>query len=341
MENSTKTNNDTTTLTFASKIDYTKPSGTYATTLSFKTIPTVTSYYMQDLADPTIANIACRSDVPTIVFDNRDEQAYMIQRLDDGRCWMLDNLNLDLTNRTIVEGMDQTNTNATDTVLGYLRNPNGGRANGDQYPTAGLTFSNWLSPNGSYSAPLLNKSGSCSTTTTSPCSYNGDYTNNTVLSVMTPNSTFGFGSGKIGVLYNYCAASAGSYCYGNNTTSGSSASGNTQYDICPANWRMPASGADGEFMTLCAAINNGTSCGTSKWADATKSSSLQYKISMPLSGHYDSTNYAMNQGNYGVFWTSTYMSNNSIYAPHLHSNVVYMQSGDARYRAQSVRCILK
>ncbi len=87
MENSTKTNNDTTTLTFASKIDYTKPSGTYATTLSFKTIPIVTQKYMQE-----IEATDC-TETPTVVIDKRDEQAYTIRRIADTGCWMVQNLN--------------------------------------------------------------------------------------------------------------------------------------------------------------------------------------------------------------------------------------------------------
>ena len=87
-------NEITTSIGLASKIDYLKESGTYTLDFKLNAVPTITQYYMQDLSDPTLASSVCVAEHPTIVFDSRDEQAYMIQRLPDNRCWMLDNLKL-------------------------------------------------------------------------------------------------------------------------------------------------------------------------------------------------------------------------------------------------------
>ena len=85
-------NNDQTTLGFASKVDYTKPSGLYELNLEFKALPIVTTNYMQDIAsDPTLADTVCTNE-PTVVVDKRDEQSYTIRRI-GGDCWMVENLN--------------------------------------------------------------------------------------------------------------------------------------------------------------------------------------------------------------------------------------------------------
>ena len=81
---------DTTTLIFASKIDYNQPSGIYAINLSFNgTINPTSPPYMQNL-NPDV----CVTDHPTLVVDSRDNRSYYIQRLADNKCWMIQNLRL-------------------------------------------------------------------------------------------------------------------------------------------------------------------------------------------------------------------------------------------------------
>ncbi|MBQ3263872.1 hypothetical protein IJH06_02070 [Candidatus Saccharibacteria bacterium] len=50
----------------------------------------------------------------TDVIDNRDNQVYTIQRLADGRCWMMTNLNLGATDLTT--DLTSSNTNLSDTI---------------------------------------------------------------------------------------------------------------------------------------------------------------------------------------------------------------------------------
>ena len=250
----TATNDNTASLTFASKIDYDKPAGQYELTLGMKALPVVTVNYIQNLD----SNL-CTTN-PTIVIDERDEQPYTIQRLADGRCWMLDNLNLDLTNKGIVDNLSETNTNATNTVLEYLKN--GGGIASDQWAIKGLSnnssyaYANWTDGY-SFSEPLVNRSGKCNSSINSlhPCStayQDKTYTSNTIITV----NNIGTGTYKIGTYYNYCAATAGSYCYGDGTDSGSPY-GNAQYSICPAGWGLPEGGVNGDnndFVNLYNAI---------------------------------------------------------------------------------------
>lgn len=88
LENTTATNGDTTTLSFASKIDYTLASGAYKTTLIFTATTNPMVNYMQDL------NPALCTTTPMTVVDKRDNKEYTIARLADGQCWMISNLNL-------------------------------------------------------------------------------------------------------------------------------------------------------------------------------------------------------------------------------------------------------
>lgn len=88
LENTGPVNDDNTTLRFATKIDYMQPEGTYSTTFNFSLVANPLT--------PTIQNIAptrCTS-TPLTVLDIRDNQEYIIQRLADGNCWMMTNLNL-------------------------------------------------------------------------------------------------------------------------------------------------------------------------------------------------------------------------------------------------------
>ena len=163
----------------------------------------------------------CASTTPIrnrqLVYDPRDNEAYWVAELCDGKVWMLDNLRLDLTNSTVINGLSSTNTNATDAQLAYLKN--GGGTTSDQYPTAGLSGSEWISSY-SYSVPQVV----------------ARFKDNVAPVI------FGLGSGKIGVYYNYCATSAGTYCWGNGTSySGSPTSDpvigsyrDIEGDICPA-----------------------------------------------------------------------------------------------------------
>ena len=345
--NSGRVNSDTTTLNIASKVDYLTTPGDYKQTFTFTALPHVTQYYMQDLLNtPGLAAEVCNEEAPSIVIDKRDEQAYMIQRLPDHKCWMLDNLNLDLTNKDVVDGLTPQNTNADTASLKSLRYGNRtdcGKPDCSQYATSGLTLSNWDSGI-SYSAPTVNKSGSCSTTISSPCTYNGLYTNNTNISTLTLNpelapnpseSTFGLGSGKIGIYYNFCATSAGSYCYDEDAT----ATNNAQHDICPSSWRLPTSGSNGEFQNLCTIIKGGN-CQNGGAMNAIDSSSMQYKLSLLFSGNY-STGTAWRQGEYGDFWSSTYREPTMMYRLRSYSEIVYPSNYHRRYNGASVRCLLQ
>ena len=274
------TNGDTTTMTFATKVDFLQSAGVYKTELNFTAVVNPLPTYIQNL-DASM----CTED-PLLVVDNRDNEEYLVQRLADGNCWMLDNLRLDPTEVSLdaLKG----NTNATNEILTYFKN-GGGES---PYPASGVS-SEWTSD--SYELPYID----------------AQY-KNTVAS-----TTYGFGSGKNGVYYNYCAASAGSYCY-----PGNAGVGNANYDICPAGWRLPMGGSESditnEFNNLYLAYNS-------------DQNTYRAALSIPSAGVS------------WILWSATYYGGGSMRSLVIKPSSIDATSyGRERFRGNSaVRCILK
>ncbi len=322
---SSAVNNSTTTLTFASKVNYEKPAGLYSLDFNFNAIPIVTTSTFQDLIEhPEI----CTSE-PTIITDVRDGQAYTIQRLPwkrfeaDGttvaesgtKCWMLDNLRLDISDPAVQARLSNQNTNASNTTLGYLVNGGGT----SPYTTAAVSDAWTSSSQNSYNLPYIKVSGDKDG--------GGTWTRDTV-----PSRKYGDATGKVGVYYNYCAASAGSYCYASGA-----GTGNATEDVCPAGWSLPTGGASGDFQYLCSAYK-GSACENPD--SSTGALSMRNALSTPLSGHFN-RGLAYYQGDGAYFWSSTYGSGTYMYNLHVTSGTVNPQNTNYRYYGFSVRCVLK
>ena len=296
----------TTNVYFAAKLNQAIKPGTYSNIVTFEsTCPPST--IMQEQTASNLAALVPNVGNTTTLTDSRDGKEYLVGKLADGKYWMLDNLALDPT--AVSLATLQGNTNASDTELGYLKN--GGGTTSDKYATAGVA--NWASSN-SYSAPLVNTS----------------YINTTVTS-------YGLGSGKVGVHYNFCAASAGSYCYGNGTSAGTS-SGNATSDICPSGWRMPAIS---EYQALFTAYNlpyeYDDDWEDDAYIDNGSSTGLKYALSLPLSGYFYNGS-AGYQGSHGYFWSSTRYDNDYMY--YLYEGATYVVDYyDFRDYGNSIRCL--
>ena len=259
-------------------------------------------YTLQQFAAGT-ASTTCAAmstgDTLTLV-DGRDQTPYTIGKLADNNCWLLDNLALDLTDSTVLSAMDSTNTNASDTTLGYLKGTSTGTTS-DKYATAKVA--NWTSSY-SYSAPLVNM-GYKNTVPTDATSTAGGY--------------------KIGGYYNYCAASAGSYCYGNGTSYGTS-SGDATESICPKGWRLPTGNTSGEYQAL---YNN---------SNYNTYANYRAALHLPLSGSFINGS-PSNQGSNGYFWSSTRRNNNYMYGLYLNTSNIDPGYSYYRYFGYSVRCV--
>ena len=137
----------------------------------------------------------------------------------------------------------------------------------------------------------------------------------------TITTSYGNGSGKIGVYYNYCAVSAGTYCYASG-----SGTGNVEHDICPKGWRMPTGGSSGEYQALYAAYSS----------DATN---FRNALSTPLSGYF---NYGATdaQSFRGYFLSSTYYDSGSMYYLYVDPSEVSFTGHGTRLTGSPLRCLL-
>ena len=156
----------------------------------------------------------------TLAVDARDNHTYWIQKLADGKCWMLTNL---------------------------------------AYAGGGTNTYNDVMPTGDgTSGTLSGPDNAGSTTYTNAKYYIPDGANPTTAPTEPSTSTDGGATGKqYGYLYNFCAANRGQTGNGACTDSSSTAVDTTK-SICPAGWRLPTGGSGGEFATLNTAINSGS-----------------------------------------------------------------------------------
>ena len=197
----------------------------------------------------------------------------MIKKLKDERCWMLENLALDPTDATTASNMNESNTNASAEAIDNLLH--GGSTITDWGNTAIANVTTGFL--GGYTEPRINNvNKDLLVTSYGPASTNGQ--------------------AKVGIYYNFCAASAGTSCGSVNIAN---ASVDVTQDICPANWRIPTGGYGGEdvseYQVLIQAYNT----------DAISVNSLQYNLSLPLSGHFYDEPPALDLNSRGEWWSST------------------------------------
>ena len=159
------TASDVTTINIGSKVDFDTPSGAYTTTLNFSIVVNMVNpdfayayrtngktktqqgyYRMQDMNSSICAAADEHSEIQ--VQDIRDNKLYWILKAKDGKCWMTQNLDLDLeTTPTNVLALTSENTDI---------NTWDGRTNDSKYTaTDGYSESNnvitWTPPSGTIS----------------------------------------------------------------------------------------------------------------------------------------------------------------------------------------------
>lgn len=156
------------------------------------------------------------------LIDSRDGKMYRLAKLDDGNVWLLDNLAIGgYAGITLTLG--DTNTDPS--------------INNGEFLLPASNSGSW----NSFTEPMIDIS-------------------------MANEVLIEDGDRAIGGYYNYCAATAGTACEEGPgggevmmlSVGGSRKEGNedgselveTEYDICPAGWRMPTGGEDGEYGNL-------------------------------------------------------------------------------------------
>ena len=252
--------------------------------------------YMQDVDKTDLATILPNDGDTTTLYDKRDETSYTVGKLSDDNYWMLDNLAIDPTiTKNKYRFKDTTNGNAS-AVSSFISNV----AAEDNTSV--------------YDSPRINADS---------------------ISVVPNDSLSTAGGWKVGVYYNFCAASLGTYCYGSNAGVDEPGTAiDTEYDICPSGWRMPTGDTydatdrpdGGEYQTLYGKYNDYTDFRTA--------------LHFPLSGTFQdgSEHY---QGSVNRTWLSTRFDGSSMHNLFANISLIDLQSYNYRSYGFTVRCIAK
>lgn len=166
LSNESATNNDTASMSFASKINYNQPAGEYNLALNFAGVTNVVPPYMQDL-DPSLC-----TTTPMTAIDKRDMNDYQIRKI-NGDCWMVQNLRfagtkLDSTTSNVASTYTPSNPyiiNSQDTPAGVWKDLTAGN-NFDQarYHDSGNTDKGyWYNYAGASAGTITGESNSTET----------------------------------------------------------------------------------------------------------------------------------------------------------------------------------
>ena len=250
---------------------------------------------MQDVTSTNCTTTA------TPVYDNRDDTVYWIQKLPDGKCWMLDNLAFDIVND--IDTITTGNTHINADGINALKN--GG-----------------VSP---YSASAISSSFAISYTEAKIVVEHKTRTLKTANSTNYSNSkkgAYGAGQNKIGIYYNYCAASGGTYCYDS-----SSGSGNDNYDVCPAGWRLPN---NSEYNNLYGSSGIGSN-----------PTNFMNVLSATPTGYCWGDTSPTYLGDNGGYWTTTRIASDTMYYAYFNiSRFNAYAINHPRHFGKPIRCVL-
>ncbi len=322
------------TLSFATKISNNKPADTYSNqvTLSVVNSPktvTFTDYTttMQGMTSAICSAVDAGAE--SQLRDIRDGKYYWVSKLADGRCWMTQNLDLDLSTDVALTPADSdVSSNWT-----------------PEYTTATTASSSTTSSSStSQSSWSLGDYQLTNPTTSASCGYplndvsqcpgpnaTSGLTTNRFTAYSTPTTRNGDANAHyiLGNYYSWNTATAGT---GGNITVGEAAD-----SICPKNWQLPTSGDmnSGSFGDL---INAGL-IGT----DVAKLASEPYYF--VRGGHVSQgvIYLLFRAGNEGYYWSSTPSSNDDLSQGLYFSSASTIDPSGRGDRASglSIRCIAR
>lgn len=258
---------DVTTLNLATKIDLLTPPGSYSAYFNFEIVANVPpvsleqAYYNANKTKTTINGVdyysiqdmnsgicGATTEIPSElqVFDARDNNIYWIAKLADGKCWMTQNLDLDLSTQTALVHATSDIGWGTDTTMSWTPERS-------TITVTSATTSSWVDDvYNPYSADVGVRyytdtwfNDACNTR--EGC----NYLNNTANGKFSNSPYPGNGEhGRVGNYYNWTAAIAS-----NDSTDMSTHEAVAQNSVCPAGWRLPTaydgnSDKNNEFKNL-------------------------------------------------------------------------------------------
>ena len=326
---SSPTEADTYNLTFGTKVDTSLPSGTYSNDVVVSVVanPAFVPVFdgiqtMQEMTS-TICADAAENDTAQLT-DTRDGKKYWVTKLADGNCWMTQNLELDLSGRTLTPADSDVSSNWT-----Y----NGGWYNSaDQGSTSSTAIQGWNLGNYVWTSP--DTYDGCGNITGNLSSCSNRFTEVSNMAPMTKARTDGVviegntydAHYKTGYYYSWNAATAGSGIGITNRYAASS--------ICPLGWELPANSAT--FNTLRKQYD---ASGLLTGDDITTRTPLYFALSgMAFPSTASSNLYGA--GDNGYYWSSEAYVFEGI-AKGMHLNTYGPENDDRQSRdvGGSIRCV--
>ena len=271
----------------------------------------------------------------TRMVDARDGKTYWVAKLADGNCWMTQNLDLDLSGRTLTPTDSDVSSSWTFSGSWY--------SSADQGSTSYSAIQGWdlgeyvkTSPTATTSCTSYSDLSECESQFTEVTSDMTPYTeaenegkdpaDNVAVSGSNYDAHY-----LVGNYYSWPAATAGS---GNEISS----SGDATDSICPTNWRLPLSSSTynetpGSFYYL---LNQyGLTSSPTSGNNNITTSPLYFVRSGYVSPGYN-LNYA---GRSGTYWSGRAYSSSYAYYLNFNSSGVVPSGSHTRYIGFSVRCV--
>ena len=312
-------------LSFAARIGSDKPAGTYTNSVTMSVVSSpleITSLTaLTNMQDMTSA-ICAASEVGDTkqLKDVRDGKYYWVGKLADGKCWMTQNLDLDLST-----GTKLTSDTSDVPAAGYI----------PAYSTATTADSSTiLDDNTGQRSWSLGNVRITNPNMNSDCGYPKNSAANctsqfTTAGGSTPTTRNGdeLAHYILGNHYQWNAATAGT---GDTVTGGQATN-----SICPKGWRLPTSGSSGEFQALANVL--GASSDVMKFTN-----SPFYGVKGGIVANRTDILFAY-AGNVGRYWSSTPESSGFAYSLSFNWNNVPVNSSltNGRNNGCSVRCIAR
>ena len=312
----TNSANDTYTLSFGAKVDMATASGAYSDTLTIAVVaepPYIPAFdgitTMQEMTSTICAN--AEENETTRLTDTRDGKQYWVAKLKDGNCWMTQNLELSLTDRTLTPADSDIATNWTPST------DNQALEYGDFVWTTPSDYTSC----GSSVGDLSDCPEHFVQITSDMIPMSEPRTDGVVISGNTYDAHY-----KIGYYYSWYTAVANT-----ESTSSTNASGS----ICPKGWRLPARSSFRAIMDVYGASYLLNTPSTGRVATNTP---LYFVTGGEVYGSGIS-----GAGEQATYWTGQRYSASSTIAERLHLNT-YGPGNDYRQTTsvgQSVRCLAR
>lgn len=370
---------DASRVSFGVKISDTRPSGMYEDTLTFTLVASMLQeeglfdaafsaagktkdqatgkYKMQDMTSSICDAVTTPTDLDysdtpeTQLVDIRDGKLYWVAKLMDGKCWMTQNLDLDIK-APAANAVPLTSENTDLNTFGS----NGYDANNGYSQDANSVIT-WEPERNTTPASDVSSSGTLSSywrnVSSDPYSIDtGDWywtetwytsTTNNYLIGNTGDRFFQSPTGNdthrhVGNYYNWTATIASNDSSSYTTSTYSDIAENPQNSICPAGWRLPTisdssdtEGSTNEFRRLIVLYGNNTS------DDKDLTASPLYFVR----GGFVQSDGLNGSGFYGNYWSSTVHNVAYSYYLCIGSSSIYPDAKGYGYRGSSVRCVAR